>query len=63
MKTRIEDLNLSTRTLNALNISKIRTVGGIARKTKEDLMLLEGLGEKGVQEIKRALSNFGIILK
>jgi DNA-directed RNA polymerase subunit alpha len=63
MKTRIEDLNLSTRTLNSLNIAKIRTVGGIARKTKDDLMNLEGIGEKGVQEIKRALSNFGIILK
>lgn len=63
MKTRIEDLNLSTRTLNSLNNAKIRTVGGIARKTEADLLELEGMGEKGVQEIKRALSNFGILLK
>jgi DNA-directed RNA polymerase subunit alpha len=63
MKTRIEDLNLSTRTLNALTNAKIRTVGGIARKTSEDLLAVEGMGEKGLQEIKRTLSNFGILLK
>ncbi len=63
LKTRIEDLNLSTRTQNALDIAKIRTVGGIARKSKEDLLALDGLGDKGMQEIKRALSNFGILLK
>ncbi len=63
MKTRIEDLNLSTRTLNALTNAKIRTVGGIARKTSEDLLAVEGMGDKGLQEIKRTLSNFGILLK
>jgi DNA-directed RNA polymerase subunit alpha len=63
LKTRIEDLNLSTRTLNALANAKIRTVGGIARKKKDDLLELEGMGEKGIQEIKRSLSNFGILLK
>jgi DNA-directed RNA polymerase subunit alpha len=63
LKTRIEDLNLSTRTQNALDGAKIRTVGGIARKSKNDLLELDGLGDKGMQEIKRALSNFGILLK
>lgn len=63
MKMRIEDLNLSTRTLNALTNAKIRTVGGIARKTADDLLSLEGMGDKGLQEIKRTLSNFGILLK
>ena len=63
MKTRIEDLNFSTRTLNSLVNGKIRTIGGIARKSESDLLDLEGMGEKGIQEIKRALSNFGILLK
>lgn len=63
MKTRVDTLDLSTRTLNALTTANIRTVGGIARKKKEDLLEIEGLGEKGIQEIKRVLSNFGIILK
>ncbi|PIP03811.1 MAG: DNA-directed RNA polymerase subunit alpha [Candidatus Yonathbacteria bacterium CG_4_10_14_3_um_filter_47_65] len=63
LKTRVDDLGLSTRTLNALETANIRTIGGLARKKENDLLALEGLGAKGVQEIKRALSNFGIILK
>jgi DNA-directed RNA polymerase subunit alpha len=63
LKTRIENLNLAARTQNALAGANIRTVGGLVRKTEEDLMAIDGLGEKGVQEIKRALSNFGVTLK
>jgi DNA-directed RNA polymerase alpha subunit len=49
--------------MNALASAKIRTVGGIARKREEDLLGIDGMGEKGIQEIRRALSNFGILLK
>ncbi len=63
LKTRIEDLNLSARTQNALVGASIRTIGGLSRKKEDDLLALSGLGEKGVQEIKRALSNYGIVLK
>jgi len=63
LKTRIETLGLSPRTSNALLGSNIRTVGGLARKKEEDLLDIEGLGNKGIQEIKRAMSNFGIVLK
>lgn len=63
LKTRIDTLDLSTRTLNALTSANIRTVGGIARKKKEDLLELEGIGEKGIQEIKKVLKNFDITLK
>ena len=63
LKTRIEQLDLSTRTTNALTNANIRTVGGLARKTEEDLLEIDGLGDKGIQEIKRALSQHSIILK
>lgn len=63
LKTRIEDLNLSVRTMKALTSASIRTVGGLTRKKEDDLLGISGLGEKGVQEIKRALSNYGIVLK
>lgn len=63
MKTRIEDLELSARTVSALEKANIRTVGGLARKKEEDLLEIEGLGPKSIQEVKRALANFGIILK
>lgn len=63
LKTRIEALDLSVRTVNALSNANIRTVGGLAKKKEDDLNDIEGLGAKGIQEIKKALSNFGIILK
>ncbi|MDZ7726344.1 MAG: DNA-directed RNA polymerase subunit alpha [Candidatus Campbellbacteria bacterium] len=63
LKTRIETLDLSTRTINALTEANIRTVGGLARKKEEDILNLPGLGSKGLQEIKRAVTNFGITLK
>jgi DNA-directed RNA polymerase subunit alpha len=63
LKTRIENLDLSTRTNNALAGANIRTVGGLTRKTEEDLLEIDGLGDKGIQEIKRALSVHSITLK
>lgn len=63
MKTRIEALSLSARTVNSLIKANIRTVGGLARKKEDDLLDVEGLGPKAIQEVKRALSNFGITLK
>ncbi len=63
LKTRIEHLDLSARTSNALGNANIRTVGGLARKTEEDLLEIDGLGDKGIQEIKRVLAGHGISLK
>jgi DNA-directed RNA polymerase subunit alpha len=63
LKTRIETLDLSVRTINALSNGNIRTVGGLARKKEKDLDDIEGLGAKGIQEIKKVLSNYGITLK
>ncbi|MDD5152458.1 MAG: DNA-directed RNA polymerase subunit alpha [Candidatus Pacebacteria bacterium] len=63
LKVRIENLNLSTRTNNALSNANIRTVGGLARKTEEDLLEIDGLGDKGIQEIKRALAQYNITIK
>jgi DNA-directed RNA polymerase subunit alpha len=63
LKTRIESLDLSTRTNNALANANIRTVGGLARKTEEDLLEIDGLGDKGINEIKRALGAHSMTLK
>jgi len=63
LKTRIETLNLSARTQNALSNANIRTVGGLARKKEKDLLEIEGMGAKGVAEIKEVLETFGITLK
>jgi len=63
LKTRIENLTLSSRTLNALTSANIRTIGGLARKKEKEIMEIEGLGAKGVAEIRRVLSDNGISLK
>lgn len=63
LKTRIESLDISARTQHALTDANIRTVGGLARKKEKDLLEIEGLGSKGIQEIRKALGEFGITLK
>jgi DNA-directed RNA polymerase subunit alpha len=62
-KTKVEDLNLSTRTLNALVSAGIKTATAITKKKEEDILALEGLGEKGVQEIKKAIEDLGMSFK
>lgn len=63
LKTRVESLELSQRTINALNAANIRTIGGLARKKEEDILDIDGLGSKGLQEIKEVLSKYNIELK
>ena len=63
LKTRVEDLNFSTRVAKALAGASIRTAGGLSRKHGSDLLTIDGLGEKGIKEIKDVLSRKGIALK
>lgn len=63
LKTRIESLDLSPRTVNALAGANIRTVGGLVRKREVDILEIEGLGQKGLHEIKQVLEGEGITLK
>lgn len=59
----IEELNLSTRTINALTSNRIRTLGGLIRKDKESLMAIEGIGEKAIEEINKAIKKYGLKIK
>lgn len=63
LKTRITELNLPQRVEQALDQASIRTVGGLVRKREDDLLAIEGLGQKGLQDIKRSLSNLGLTLR
>ena len=63
LKTRIETTGLTPRTVNALSNANIRTLGGLVRKKEEDILDIDGLGTKGVQEIKKVLGGMGITLK
>jgi DNA-directed RNA polymerase subunit alpha len=63
-KTEVTALkNLSTRTLNVLEKANIATVADIVKLTEEQVGSLEGMGAKGIKEIKKAIGDFGINLK
>ena len=63
LKTRVDDIGLSPRTVKALSNANVRTVGGLARKKEIDILDIDGLGSKGIQEIKKVLAQYGISLK
>lgn len=63
LKVRIEELNFSGRVLNALSNAGIRTVGGLVKKTPEDLLKIEGIGQKAVEDIKHVLGGMELGLK
>jgi DNA-directed RNA polymerase subunit alpha len=64
LKTKVTDLKgLSTRTLNVLEAGKFLKVKDIVKHTEEELRGFEGMGDKGIKEIKKAIGEFGITLK
>jgi DNA-directed RNA polymerase subunit alpha len=63
LKKGIDELKLSTRTINVLKENKIKNAGQLVKKNEEKVKNLEGMGDKGVKEIKRALGNLGLTLK
>lgn len=59
----IGELPLPERVKHTLFRQRIRTVGGLLRKTRSQLLELEGMGEKGAEEVDRALEGMGLSLK
>ena len=62
-RIKIEDLGLSSSTTKILLDNKIKTVAGLLRKKEEDLLALKGIGEKGLEEIKKTLKKLNLELK
>jgi DNA-directed RNA polymerase subunit alpha len=63
LKTRIESLEISQRTINALIEANIRTIGGLIRKKEKDLLEVDGMGKKGIDELKEILAKFDLSIK
>ncbi|MFC1632970.1 DNA-directed RNA polymerase subunit alpha [Patescibacteria group bacterium] len=59
MSTPIEELELSTRTVNALYNNDIKTVNDVIKLTEDEVADLQGLGGKAVDEIRKALGKLG----
>jgi len=63
LKIKIEDLKLSTRTINALIEGGIKTLGGLSKKSESSLKEIEGMGDKGIKEIKKIFKKYGFEIK
>ncbi len=55
--------SLSTRTLNVLEKAKIKNIGDIVKLNEDEITNLDGMGAKGIKEIKKAVGDFGLNLK
>ncbi|AEH50801.1 DNA-directed RNA polymerase subunit alpha [Pseudothermotoga thermarum] len=61
---KIEELELSIRSLNCLRRDKIETIGDLLKRTEEDLLKIKNLGPKSLEEIKQKLmEKFGLTLR
>lgn len=63
LKKSVEELKLSTRTLNALLKNNIKNIGDLISKNEDNLLELKGLGEEGIKEIKRKIKKLGLEFK
>lgn len=59
----ISELKLSTRTYNALDKAKIRRINDLVKKSRKDLLELEGFGETALKEIEKELKKIDLELK
>ena len=55
--------DLKVRAYNCLTKNKITTVGELLDKTKEELLLLDGVGNRILEEIESFLILYGLFLK
>ncbi len=62
-KVKIEDSKLSDRIKNVLLANGVKTLGGLTKKSEDNLLKMEGLGEKAVSDIKKILKKAGLELK
>lgn len=62
-KMKTEELKIAERTKNALLKNNVKDIGGLLRKSEKNLLNFEGLGEKAVGEVKKALKKLGLGLK
>lgn len=62
-KIKVEDLKISSRVVKILTDNGVKTIAGLLKKSEEDLLNLEGMGEKGIKEIRKEIGNLGLTLK
>ena len=63
IKIKLADTSLSARTAGALIEGGIKTVGALTKKKEAKLRDIEGMGDKGIEEVREMLSGYGLSLK
>lgn len=58
----ISELNLSTRTFNALNRARIDTLGDLAKKSRKEVMKIRNFGRSCYEELELVLAKYNITL-
>lgn len=62
-KIKVEDMDISPKIVKILIENNIKTSAGLAKRSEESLLKFEGIGEKGIEEIKKGLKKLGLELK
>lgn len=57
---RVEDFELSARTLNAVRSKHIGTLVELASKTEREMLKIRNFGRKGLLELKSLLQSLGL---
>ena len=58
--TKLEDLNLTRRTLNCCRAADIDTIGDLVQKSKTDLLKLRNFGKKSLSELDDLIESLGL---
>ena len=56
----VEEVDFSTRTINALLKNNIKTIGQLSKLTTEDIGSLRGMGSKAQEEIEEKIKELGL---
>ncbi len=59
----IESMQFSTRTLNSLEGAGVKDSIELSERTESEVLSFDGLGQKGLDEIKESLAKLGLALK
>lgn len=59
----IQKLKMPSRTSNLLIEQNFKKVGDLAVLSEEEILKIEGMGDKGLRDIKKALGNYGLVLE
>lgn len=62
-KIKVTDLGLTPRVTASLEKEGIKSAAGLARKTASSLKELDGIGDKAIDDISKALAEHGLTLK